>query len=578
MDREKFLKTLRERIDIVEVVGRYVDLKKSGKNFKGKCPFHPDKNPSFVVSPQLQRYRCFGCGASGDVFDFLMRMEGITFREAVEILAREAGMEVPRFSRLKSEELSHKKDLLYAVMEEAKEIYREALMKNEDALDYLFSRGLSLEEIDLWEIGYAPGGDFLKSRLKEKGYEDGVLLEAGLITSRSIDFFQERIVIPIKNPSGKVVSFGGRVLGKDFADVPKYINTPNSPIYDKSSTLFGLDVALKESSVQSSFGGFRKVPLAVLMEGYFDVIIAHSKGVSGAVATSGTAFTDKHAYILKRYSSRVSILYDGDGAGMKGAIKAASALLSAGFTEEEIVLIFLPAGMDPADYFLSHTLEEFARDDRVKRYNLTEALLAYLDSQDVSDSRKIYEASSLLSYLSDPLKRFEVMKRVAEHYDFPISSLSTVIKSVRTYGTSRMGRPEPGTESVSPQLLLATIIDGRSDFREKFIEEISRWDVELPSSEEDIILFRVAEGESLSEVLAEINGDYEERVLSIDLDESNLDLAFEDALKYFYRRVLMHNISVLKRKLKELRKKGEDPTLVIREINSLKKKLLSFSA
>ena len=340
--------SIKERLDIVEVVSSYLKLEKSGQNFKGKCPFHNEKTPSFFVSPSRQSFYCFGCGAKGDIFSIVEEMEGVDFKGALKLLAERAGVEI-EYQRGESKT---EKDKLYNALEDASVFFESELEKNRDALDYLASRGVSKESIKNWRLGYAPNEwRTLFSNLSVLGYAKETLLKAGLVkladkepatesagrdTEKTpYDIFRGRITFPLFDTNGKIIAFSGRALEKDTE--PKYLNTPDTSLFTKSEVLYGLDKAKDD---------IRKKNYAVLVEGQLDLVLSYQAGVKNTVASSGTAFTQLHLERLKRLSPRIILAFDGDGAGEKAAEKSALLCLSLGM---EVKIAELPKGSDPAD-------------------------------------------------------------------------------------------------------------------------------------------------------------------------------------------------------------------------------------
>ncbi len=329
--------TVKERLDIAEVVGNYVKLEKAGTSLKARCPFHNEKTPSFFVSPSRQTYYCFGCGAKGDIFTFIEEFEGLEFREALKMLADKAGVELETYRESKG--VKSEKDKIREVLEVATEFFENELEKNEAAKKYLLKRGLMKEIIEAWRLGYAPAEwRALYSHLVELGYGKDVLLKAGLVKpaegKEPYDVFRDRIIFPLSDSSGGIIAFSGRALGKDA--MPKYLNTPETALFTKSEVLYGLDKAKEK---------IRKKNYAVLVEGQIDLLLSHQAGVENTVASSGTAFTRGHLERLSRLSKRIILAFDGDKAGELAAEKSAELALSLGL---EVKVAKLPDGEDPA--------------------------------------------------------------------------------------------------------------------------------------------------------------------------------------------------------------------------------------
>jgi DNA primase len=333
-----FADKVKQQADIVRVVGEYVRLKKSGKDFAGLCPFHQEKTPSFTVSPTKQIFYCFGCNKGGDVFNFVMEMERCEFPEAVRIIAEKCGISVPRLSERSPEQKkeNQQRAVLLEMHREAQNFFvrqLETTGEGRAARAYLEDRGLDKDALERFGIGYSPsGGDVLLRHLKQK-YPDKSLTESGLVSrdqssGRLFDRFRRRITFPIANESGKIVAFGCRALGDDQ---PKYLNSPETPIYSKSNVLYHLDRA-KDA--------MRRQDFAVLVEGYMDAIAVSRAGISNVVASCGTSLAESQIKLLGRFTKRVIVNYDPDTAGLAAAERSISLLLEQDF---EVKVLALPA-------------------------------------------------------------------------------------------------------------------------------------------------------------------------------------------------------------------------------------------
>jgi DNA primase len=334
-----FAERVKQQADIVRVIGEYVRLKKSGQNFTGLCPFHAEKSPSFAVHPTKQIYHCFGCGVGGDVFKFVMEMDKVVFPEAIRIVAEKCGIAIPRPKTSSPEERkeNQQRTLLVEMHREAQTFFVQQLggtLEGKAARAYLEDRGLDNDAIARFGIGYAPsGGDALLRFLKPK-YKEQLLIESGLVSrdqsgsARMYDRFRRRITFPIANDSGKIVAFGCRALGDDQ---PKYLNSPETPIYSKSNVLYHLDRA-KEA--------LRRADFAVLVEGYVDAIAVARAGISNVVASCGTSLAEPQIKLLSRFTKRVIVNYDPDTAGQLATERSISLLLENDF---EVRVLALPA-------------------------------------------------------------------------------------------------------------------------------------------------------------------------------------------------------------------------------------------
>jgi len=342
---QSFIADLLNRIDIVEVVGRHVTLKKAGANFQGLCPFHNEKSPSFSVSPTKQFYHCFGCGAHGSAISFLMEHSGLTYVDAIEELARSAGLTVPREERRPQDLAKQQQAIaLSEVMSPAADWYKQQLKLNTRAIDYLKGRGLSGEIAKRFNLGYAPeswqGLEAVFGAYSQDSIAN-VLVEAGLIIqseAKRYDRFRDRIMFPIRNPKGQVIAFGGRILD---AGEPKYLNSPETPLFSKGNTLYGLFEARQ---------AIRDKGCVIVCEGYMDVVALAQLGFANGVATLGTACTANHVRALMRQTDRIIFSFDGDAAGQRAAKRALEACLPMMADDKEIKFLFLPTEHDPDSF------------------------------------------------------------------------------------------------------------------------------------------------------------------------------------------------------------------------------------
>lgn len=363
---------IKNRLDIVDVISKYVILKKSGRNYMGLCPFHNEKTPSFTVTPSRQIFKCFGCGEGGDVLSFLMKINKQSFAEVIREQAEDLGIELPKNSSLgNAKEYKKEKERLLEAVKSAMEFYHGNLLENPKALEYLKKRGIGEVAIGSYFLGLAPNSSFeLKNRLKAEGFTNDEMYKAGLLYERDGDFldrFRNRIIIPIIDPNNNPVAFGARAITD--GQNPKYLNSPDSSIYNKSSVLFGMNKA--KDAIRDEDG-------AVIMEGYFDVISAQLNGVKNAVASCGTALTPMHVKLLSRYtmSRRIYLAFDQDAAGRKAVRLGAQVIkeIFAGLgdikqydssyskTDEnvcEIRVVPQPDGKDPDEYIREFGAEKY---------------------------------------------------------------------------------------------------------------------------------------------------------------------------------------------------------------------------
>ncbi len=336
---ESFIDNLLSRVDLVEIIGSRVPLKKQGKDYSARCPFHDERSPSFTVSPSKQFYYCFGCGAKGTAISFLMNYDRLTFMDAVEDLAKRAGIEIPKDARQHAD-TDDGKDL-YAALEASSQFFQKQLAASDKAKSYLSKRGVDAKSLAQFAIGYAPEGfNGLIDALGTDDRRKGLLEKTGMLSKsdngRVYDKFRGRIMFPIFDRRGRVIAFGGRVLEKD--DGPKYLNSPETPLFHKGRELYGLWQVKQAHS---------KIPRLIVVEGYMDVVSLFQHGIQEAVATLGTATTPDHAELLFRNSADVVFCFDGDKAGRAAAWKAVESIIPRMRDGRQAFFLFLPEGEDP---------------------------------------------------------------------------------------------------------------------------------------------------------------------------------------------------------------------------------------
>ena len=404
---KSFIQDLLNRLDIVDVIERYVPLKKAGANYVACCPFHNEKSPSFTVSQTKQFYHCFGCGAHGTAIGFAMEHAGLSFVDAVEELARGIGVTVPREA---STQVQHKvAPDLYETMKSATRYYREQLKQSPRAIEYLKRRGLSGEIAAKFGVGYAPDG-WQNLEAAFPNYQDASLLETGLVIEndegKRYDRFRDRIMFPIINVRGQVIGFGGRVLDKGE---PKYLNSPETPLFEKGRELYGLYQAQK---------AIRAEKMALVVEGYMDVVALAQLGVEYAVATLGTATTPFHIQKLLRLTEQVVFCFDGDSAGRRAAWRALENALPHLQDGKQLRFLFLPTEHDPDSYIREHGKEAFEHLLGEEALPLSGYMLRELSSQvdlktQEGRSAMLEHAKPLLTAIAAPTTALLLRKEVA---------------------------------------------------------------------------------------------------------------------------------------------------------------------
>lgn len=424
---QSFIDDLLDRVDIVDIVGSRIDLRKSGKNHSARCPFHDEKSPSFTVSQDKQFYYCFGCGAGGNAIGFVMDYDHASFPEAVETLARHAGLEVPREAS-QNDAATERRKGLYAVAEKADHFYRSSLRSHPEAkaaVDYLKARGLSGEIARTFGIGYAPPGwDNLLTHLGKTDHDIAQLKETGLLIDREdegklYDRFRHRIMFPIRDVRGRTIGFGGRVLGDDK---PKYLNSPETPLFHKGRELYGLFEANKQ---------MREVPNLLVVEGYMDVVALSQSGIHNAVATLGTAVTPDHLDKLFRYTSEVVFCFDGDQAGRTAARRALETCLPMMIDGRSARFLFLPEGEDPDTLVRSIGKEQFLtlmQSASPLSAFLFESLSAGLDTTIMDGRARLSKlAAPLINRMPQGVFKALMIKTLSEQTGLDTETLSSLI-------------------------------------------------------------------------------------------------------------------------------------------------------
>ena len=399
---------IKERLGIAEVVGGYLNLEKAGKNLRARCPFHNEKTPSFFVSPDRGSYYCFGCGAKGDIFSFVEQFEGLDFKGALKLLADRAGVKL-EYDRGSFSDGKSEREKIFQILEEATGYFETNLKSNDEAINYLQKRGVAEKTRVVFRLGYAPDEwHSLLTHLKNKKFAESDLEKAGLIKknetgSNYYDRFRGRIIFPIADSAGRIVGFSGRIL-KGKPEDAKYLNSPETELFAKSRILYGLDKAKAE---------IRRRDFAVLVEGQMDLLMSHQAGVANAVASSGTALTDEHINLLKRFSDRLLLVFDPDEAGFKAALRGAGLALTRGL---EVKVAVLPKGLDPADLILRNPADW--KDALKNAIFLIDFLLAKILNKGY-DKRQLAKAveKEVLPYIASLKSRIEQSHYISEIAD-----------------------------------------------------------------------------------------------------------------------------------------------------------------
>ncbi|HKR82285.1 MAG TPA: DNA primase [Candidatus Saccharimonadales bacterium] len=443
---------VKSRLNIEDVIGEYVELKRAGRNWRGLSPFGNEKTPSFMVSPEKQIWHDFSSGKGGNMFSFVMEMEGLDFKGALELLARKAGVELEQYRSKDAASRGKEKERLYAVLDLATKFYQVQFSKNQTALEYIFKKRAFTKETALeWRLGYSPNtGRALLDFLKAKGYKEAEITKAGL-TARAYrgglqDMFRGRIMIPLQDATGRVIGFTARLLA-DAPNAPKYINTPQTALYDKSRHVYGLHLA-KEA--------IRKSKFVVLVEGNLDVIASHQAGVRQVVATAGTAMTEQHLKALSRFTGDIRLSFDADNAGINATERAIPIASKVGVS---LSIITIPSGKDPDELIKQSGVETWEKIVQEPQYALDWLIERYKKVLDINTAVGKREFSDIIlavvRRLQDPVEREHYIEKVAEVLRVSREALLSKLEQTETAARSapRKTPPAPVAPTVNEKHL-----------------------------------------------------------------------------------------------------------------------------
>ncbi|MGY0692895.1 DNA primase [Virgibacillus sp. FSP13] len=426
---EEVIEEVRKANDIVDVIGEYVQLKKQGRNFFGLCPFHGEKTPSFSVTQEKQIFHCFGCGKGGNVVTFLMEMESYSFYDALKFLADRSGTKLPETGINKESSLSQENQSILSAYEWLQKLYHHLLRFTKDGKEgyqYFIDRGIEEETIDQFQLGFAPNvKDFIAEFLEKKGFHQQVLVKAGLLSlyddNTVSDRFRGRVIFPIRNHLGKTVAFGGRAIA---GQEPKYLNSPESELFQKGKLLYNFDQAKKHIRTSGE---------AILLEGYMDVIAAYQAGVKNVIATLGTSLTENQAKLLRRYVDTVILCYDSDNAGIEATYKAANLLRQVGC---QVKVARLEDGMDPDDYIKSYGADAFTN----KVIKASDTYMTFFMRYMKKDYNVKLEGDRInyieiilkqLAMIDNAVEREYYLKELSSEYDLTMETLEQEIRKYR---------------------------------------------------------------------------------------------------------------------------------------------------
>ena len=573
---EETIERIRNTADIYDVVAQYVDLKKRGRNFFGLCPFHSEKTPSFSVAPDKQIYHCFGCGAGGNVFSFIIEHEKISFIEAVQQLGQKYGIQVDYQSGPSNKIFSS----LYKVHDLAVKLYHNTLYseKGKAALDYLYNRGLNDNTIKKYQIGFAPDSwDTLTNTIKSLSFNDDVYDKTGLFikTDRGWrDRFRSRIMFPIFHQSGKPIAFGGRIFNHD--DPAKYLNSPETPLYRKSEVFYGL---------HKTRDSIRKFSTAVLVEGYTDFLQLVQLGIPNVVALSGTALGINHASQIRKFASKVYLAYDGDDAGINATLRAGYVLFQAGI---EPLVIPMPSDKDPDDWVREAGVNAFQE----AMGSSMSLLLFHLQKKDVKNlsaterSKTVKEILKEISLINDGIIRDDLIKSLSQELQldevevFRLFNSQIGMKRVRTDSEQSSPKNQAFTNTIQKaQLEIIRAIAFNFDEVYPSMKNVIDFQIfdEPILQKIGLLLIKENQPKDLSAIIDQFEDMDEKKLVSkILFDVINSDdpkLIIKDCFATIRGKQIQDQIKQARIKIRELESSGEDAKEIIIQVTELQKAL-----
>ena len=573
---EETIERIRNTADIYDVVAQYVDLKKRGRNFFGLCPFHSEKTPSFSVAPDKQIYHCFGCGAGGNVFSFIIEHEKISFIEAVQQLGQKYGIQVDYQSGPSNKIFSS----LYKVHDLAVKLYHNTLYseKGKAALDYLYNRGLNDNTIKTYQIGFAPDSwDTLTNTIKSLSFNDDVYDKTGLFikTDRGWrDRFRSRIMFPIFHQSGKPIAFGGRIFNHD--DPAKYLNSPETPLYRKSEVFYGL---------HKTRDSIRKFSTAVLVEGYTDFLQLVQLGIPNVVALSGTALGINHASQIRKFASKVYLAYDGDDAGINATLRAGYVLFQAGI---EPLVIPMPSDKDPDDWVREAGVNAFQE----AMGSSMSLLLFHLQKKDVKNlsatdrSKTVKEILKEISLINDGIIRDDLLKSLSQELQldevevFRLFNSQIGMNRVRTDSEQSSPKNQAFTNTIQKaQLEIIRAIAFNFDEVYPSMKNVIDFQIfdEPILQKIGLLLIKENQPKDLSAIIDQFEDMDEKKLVSkILFDDINSDdpkLIIKDCFATIRGKQIQDQIKQARIKIRELESSGEDAKEIIIQVTELQKTL-----
>ena len=563
------IEEIKERLDIVDVIRGYLKLEKTGANYRAVCPFHSEESPSFFVSPARQIWHCFGCSEGGDMFEFVKKIEGIEFGEALKILADKAGVELKKQDFKKR----NKKKELYEICDLATTFFQKQLEKSKTgkkAKKYLLSRDISEDSIKKWRLGYAPANwRTLLKFLEGKGYDRDKIVKTGLVVRKGsksssgtkqnfYDRFRGRIMFPVFNLHGQVIGFGGRILSKK-KDAAKYLNTPNTPLYDKSKVLYGLNEAKVE---------IRKRDNCSLVEGYTDVIMSHQAGIKNAIATSGTALTSRQLDILKRYSDNLTTAFDMDVAGDSATKRGIDMAQAKDF---DVRVIMMPEDSDPAD-MVAEDKEKWKNKIEESKSIFDyyfETTFSKYDKEKPKGKKKIARVLlPVIKQIPNKIEQSQWVQRLAEEFNTKEENIEAELRKVETRRNdyydkeSTENKEEPKKKQKSRlerlQDLIISLTIKDKDIIDEIDDKVSKY---FTSAHKQILNNLKEDKEDFEEEKIEDLYNYLSLKAEVDLKDVDAEEEVQACLKQFKKLILKKQLSKISKKLYKAEKEEDQEKL-----------------
>lgn len=551
---EELIEEIKNSNDIVDVISQYVNLKRSGRNFFGLCPFHKEKSPSFSVSPDKQIFHCFGCGAGGNVIHFISKIENADFKEAIGILANRAGIELPTLNNYEDNKTALLKSKVYKINQIAAEFYHQNLYKPTSKIgqEYIKKRKLDNRTLKSFLIGYSGNFDELYRILKQKGFTEEEILASSLVNKKDdgkyIDRFRKRVMFPIQDTRNKVIAFGGRVTDDSK---PKYINSPENIVYSKGRHLFGLNVAKR--------GELKNI---IIVEGYMDAISLYQRGITNVVASLGTALTEAQGRLLRRYSERVTIGYDSDGAGQAATLRGLEILQNIGC---DVRILQISGAKDPDEYVIKYGPERFLKcvEQAISLVEFKVKMLKQsLNLDNINDKIKfLNQVAKILSNVTNSIERELYVEKIANEYNVSKEAIyGEVNKLIYTKNTGEKTLEKPivkkeikkekqeidSSTTKRENLIIYLLINYPQESYKKIKSVISENDMKLEENQK--ILKKMYEEIEKGNINIDILNYFEEQniidhisgIMSYDFEISDLNKCIEDVVNTYEKDKLIN--------------------------------------